>query len=47
MIDRIVAKLEEANTAYRTGNAIMSDKDYDDMVDLLFSYDQRMNFSLK
>jgi NAD-dependent DNA ligase len=47
MIDRIVAKLEEANTAYRTGNAIMSDKDYDDMVDLLFSYDPENEFFSK
>jgi NAD-dependent DNA ligase len=47
MIDRIVAKLEEANLAYRTGNAIMSDKDYDDMVDLLFSYDPENEFFSK
>lgn len=47
MIDKIVAKLEEANTAYRTGNAIMSDKDYDEMVDLLFSYDPENEFFSK
>ena len=47
MIDRIVAKLEEANNAYRTGNAIMSDKDYDEMVDLLFSYDPENEFFSK
>jgi len=47
MIDKIVAKLEEANLAYRTGNAIMSDKDYDDMVDLLFSYDPENEFFSK
>ena len=47
MIDRIVAKLEEANKAYRTGNAIMSDKDYDEMVDLLFSYDPENEFFSK
>ena len=47
MIDRIVAKLEEANKAYRTGNSIMSDKDYDEMVDLLFSYDPENEFFSK
>ena len=47
MIDKIVAKLEEANKAYRTGNAIMSDKDYDEMVDLLFSYDPENEFFSK
>jgi DNA ligase (NAD+) len=47
MIDKIVAKLEEANIAYRTGNAIMSDKDYDEMVDLLFSYDPENDFFSK
>jgi len=47
MIDRIVAKLEEANTAYRTGNSIMSDKDYDEIVDLLFSYDPENEFFSK
>jgi NAD-dependent DNA ligase len=39
MIDKIVAKLEEANTAYRTGNEIMSDKEYDSLLELLYSYD--------
>jgi len=47
MIDKIVAKLEEANLAYRTGNAIMSDKEYDEMVDLLFSYDPENEFFSK
>ena len=47
MIDKIVAKLEEANEAYRTGNAIISDKDYDEMVDLLFSYDPENEFFSK
>jgi NAD-dependent DNA ligase len=47
MIDKIVAKLEEANLAYRTGNAIMSDKDYDEMVDLLLSYDPENEFFSK
>lgn len=47
MIDKIVAKLEEANKAYRTGNAIMSDKDYDQMVDLLYSYDPENEFFSK
>jgi DNA ligase (NAD+) len=47
MIDKIVAKLEEANLAYRTGNSIMSDKDYDEMVDLLFSYDPENEFFSK
>jgi NAD-dependent DNA ligase len=47
MIDRIVEKLEEANLAYRTGNSIMSDKDYDEMVDLLFSYDPENEFFSK
>lgn len=39
MIDKIVAKLEEANIAYRTGNEIMSDKEYDSLLELLYSYD--------
>jgi NAD-dependent DNA ligase len=39
MIDRIVTKLEEANIAYRTGNEIMSDKEYDSLLELLYSYD--------
>ena len=47
MIDRIVAKLEEANVAYRTGNSIMSDYDYEKMVDLLFSYDPENDFFTK
>ena len=39
MIDKIVTKLEEANLAYRTGNEIMSDKEYDSLLELLYSYD--------
>lgn len=39
MIDRIVTKIEEANLAYRTGNAIMSDSDYDGLLEVLYSYD--------
>lgn len=39
MIDRIVTKIEEANIAYRTGDAIISDKEYDGLLELLFSYD--------
>ena len=39
MIDKIVTKLEEANVAYRTGNEIMSDKEYDSLLELLYSYD--------
>jgi len=39
MIDRIVTKIEEANLAYRTGNSIISDKEYDGLLELLFSYD--------
>ena len=44
MIDRIVEKLEEANLAYRNGNAIMTDGDYDQMVELLFEYDPTNDF---
>lgn len=39
MIDRIVAKLEEANDKYRQGNPIMSDYDYDQLLETLFDYD--------
>ena len=39
MIDRIVTKIEEANIAYRTGDAVISDKEYDGLLELLFSYD--------
>lgn len=39
MIDRIVTKIEDANIAYRTGNSIISDKEYDGLLELLFSYD--------
>lgn len=44
MIERIVEKLEEANLAYRNGNAIMTDGDYDQMVELLFEYDPTNDF---
>ena len=47
MIDRIVEKLEEANLAYRNGNAIMTDGDYDQMVELLFEYDTTNDFFSK
>jgi DNA ligase (NAD+) len=39
MIDKLVTKIEEANLAYRTGNSIMSDSDYDGLSELLYSYD--------
>ena len=39
MIDRIVEKLEEANEKYRQGNPIMSDYDYDQLLETLFDYD--------
>jgi DNA ligase (NAD+) len=38
MIDKLVTKIEEANLAYRTGNSIMSDSDYDGLSELLYSY---------
>lgn len=39
MIDRIVEKLEEANEKYRQGNPIMSDYDYDQLIETLLEYD--------
>jgi NAD-dependent DNA ligase len=39
MIDRIVVKLQEANEKYRQGNPIMSDYDYDQLLETLFEYD--------
>ena len=39
MIDRIVEKLEEANEKYRQGNPIMSDYDYDQLLETLLEYD--------
>ena len=39
MIDRIVEKLEEANEKYRQGNPIMSDYDYDQLLETLFECD--------
>ena len=47
MIDRIVTKIEDANIAYRTGNSIISDKEYDGLLELLFSYDPEMNYFQK
>ena len=35
MIDRIVEKLEESNNKYRQGNPIMSDYDYDQLLETL------------
>ena len=39
MIDKIVKKLEDANEKYRQGNPIMSDCDYDQLLETLFDYD--------
>ena len=39
MIDRIVEKIKEANKAYREGNSIMSDYDYDKLLETLYDYD--------
>jgi NAD-dependent DNA ligase len=39
MIDKIVEKLEEANEKYRQGNPIMSDYDYDQLLETLLEYD--------
>jgi DNA ligase (NAD+) len=39
MIDKIVTKLEEANEKYRQGNPIMSDYDYDQLLETLYEYD--------
>ena len=35
MIQELVNKISQANLAYRTGNAIMSDKEYDILVEEL------------
>lgn len=39
MIDRIVEQIETANNAYRTGNAIITDREYDNLLELLRLYD--------
>ena len=39
MIDRIVEKLEESNNKYRQGNPIMSDYDYDQLLETLLECD--------
>ena len=39
MIEEIVKKLEIANKSYRIGEPIMSDVDYDQLVETLCSYD--------
>lgn len=39
MIDRIVEKIKEANKAYREGNSIMSDYEYDKLLETLYDYD--------
>ncbi len=39
MIENLVSKIVEANTAYRTGNAIMSDREYDSLLEELASLD--------
>ena len=44
MIDRIVEKLEEANEKYRQGNPIMSDYDYDQLLETLFDYDPQNEY---
>lgn len=44
MIERMVEKLEEANKAYRNGNPIMSDAEYDQAVETLRDYDPTNDF---
>ncbi len=44
MIDRIVEKLEEANEKYRQGNPIMSDYEYDQLLETLFDYDPKNEY---
>lgn len=44
MIDKLVSRLEEANLAYRTGNSIMSDSEFDELVDTLRLYDSENSF---
>lgn len=39
MIDRIVEQIETANNAYRTGNAIITDREFDGLLELLRLYD--------
>lgn len=47
MIDRIVEKLEEANEKYRQGNPIMSDYEYDQLLETLFDYDPKNEYFKK
>lgn len=47
MIDKIVEKLEIANISYRQGNPIMSDYDYDQLVETLYDYDPENDFFSK
>jgi len=44
MIDKIVEKLEEANEKYRQGNPIMSDYDYDQLLETLLEYDSQNEY---
>jgi NAD-dependent DNA ligase len=44
MIDKIVEKLEEANEKYRQGNPIMSDYDYDQLLETLLEYDPQNEY---
>lgn len=39
MIEKIISKLEEANNSYRNGNAIMTDYDYDQLIERLYEID--------
>lgn len=39
MIEEIISKLEEANNSYRNGNAIMTDYDYDQLLERLYEID--------
>jgi hypothetical protein len=47
MIDKLVTKIEEANLAYRTGNSIMSDSDYDGLSELCILTIQKMKYLVK
>jgi len=44
MIDKIVKKLEEANKKYRQGNSIMSDSEYDQLLETLFELDPKNEY---
>lgn len=39
MIDKLIEKIEKANSAYRKSNSIISDKEYDILIDELISLD--------